>query len=112
MAASAPMPPGVTGSPFAANNADQSLFVAAARGLRLMGWSCRESAGTPAAFSFRIFNGSSSSGTTLANLGGAASANDNQWLGPNGINADNGLSIKHGAGVYDVTVYWVLVPDL
>ena len=94
----------------AAIGADVNAAVAAAAGLRLMGFSAKESAGTPAAATFRIFHGATvAGGTAVINQNFAASGSNTAWFGPDGINVPNGLSIDWITGQVDVELFYKAV---
>lgn len=93
-------------------SADVDAAVAADPGLRLMGWSARESAGTPAAAAFTIKNGATGNGGTAivpVNLSASESAGD--WYRPAGVDAATGLSLDVTAGTVDVYLYYVIQPS-
>ena len=86
-----------------------TLPFAAATGLRLMGYSCRESAGTPAVASFNIKHAATgAAGDQVVAVELAANGAETKWFGPQGIDvATSGLSIEDVAGTYDVTLYHI-----
>jgi hypothetical protein len=87
-------------------SADVEPAVAATAGLRLVGWSMRESAGTAAVATFRIMHGadvSGGSGIVTVELAADGSAGD--WYGPEGILCTNGITIDRIAGTADVYIY-------
>lgn len=86
--------------------ADVDAAVAAATGLRLMGWAARESAAVPAIASFQIVNGATgAAGTTLVPVALPASGGDGDWYGPQGLDAAGGISIDFDAGRFDIALY-------
>ena len=90
-------------------SADVDAAVAATAGLRLMGYACRESAGTAAAATFIIVHGATGAGGTAVvpiELGPDESRSD--WFGPNGIDVASGLSIDWIAGTIDCDLYWTI----
>jgi hypothetical protein len=90
--------------------ADVEPAVAAATGLRLTGYSCRESAGTPAVAAFNIVNGATvAGGTQIAVIELAANASETVSFGDSGIDAANGLSIDVVAGTVDVNLFYKVV---
>ena len=93
-------------------DADVDAAVAAAVGLRLMGYSAREADGTPAAASFNIKHAATgAAGTVLACVELEASKGDHMWFGPQGLDAADGISIDDIGGTYDVTLYYqIIVP--
>ena len=95
----------------AAVAADVDAAVAAATDLRLMGYACRESHGTPAVATFQIIHGATvSGGTVVAQIELAANKSDHEWYGPQGIAVPNGLSIDRVAGTVDVTLFYMATP--
>lgn len=100
-AASADVNAGVT--------ADVEPAVAAATGLRLVGFMARETDGTPDVATGRIMNGATVAGGSEI-LGFELAANESQffWFWP-GIAAENGLSIDHIAGTFDIVLYHATV---
>jgi hypothetical protein len=90
----------------AAVAADVEPAVAAAAGLRLVGWAARESDGTAAVATFRLMNGATvSGGTLLVPVELAANESEGAWYGPEGIDSANGISIDHIAGTVDIVIY-------
>lgn len=87
--------------------ADVDAAVAAATGLRLMGYSVRESAGTAAAAALSIKHGATGAGGTyVARINLAADESERMWFGPDGIDvAANGISIDWEAGTIDVDIW-------
>ena len=95
----------------AAVTADVDAAVAAATGLRLMGFSARESDGTPAVATAKIVNGATGSAAgKIVEIGLIASDSKTAWFGPHGIPAPLGLSIDHIAGTLDVILYYRTAP--
>lgn len=92
-----------------AKAADVEPAVAAAGGLRLMGWSIRESAGSEDVATVRIMNGATvTGGTAVANIELAASASETEWAWP-GIDCRNGISIDRIAGTFDICIYYAIM---
>lgn len=93
----------VTNVAAAAVNTDAA--VAAAPGLRLMGYSIKETAGVAA--QFEVVHGATGAGG--AGLGAdhnlAANGDVAKWFGPAGIKVPNGLSVKRTAGTAKVALY-------
>ena len=90
----------------AAVAADVEPAVAAAGGLRLIGWSIRESAGSEAVATMRLMNGATvSGGTAIAQIELAASNSKDHWMWP-GVDCRNGISVDVIAGTFDVCVYY------
>jgi hypothetical protein len=88
----------LTGSP----PADQTITTSDGR---LMGWSLRESAGTPAVAACNIREGSAS-GDIIAVLELAADSSSNVWFGPGGVNAVGGIYFDVVAGEITGAVYF------
>lgn len=77
------------------------------RTLRLVGYACREVAGSPAVASFNIVNGATvSGGTALIPVELAANGSECKWFGPEGIRFNSGISIEVVAGTVDVTLFY------
>lgn len=90
--------------------ADVDAAVAAAAGLRLVGWAARESAGAAAVATFRIVHGATvAGGTTVVPVELAANGFASAWYGPEGIAVPNGLSIDVIAGTVDVELFTKVV---
>jgi len=90
--------------------ADSNAVVAAQAGLRLMGYSSKESAGVPAAASFKIINGATgATNAPVAYVTHALSTSSTQWFGPDGIACTAGLSIDWIAGQVDVVLHYKVV---
>ncbi len=93
----------------AAVAADVEPAVAAAAGLRLVGFSCRESDGTPAVASFRIIHGATvGGGTAVFVVELAANESKTVWCWP-GIDCASGISIDREAGTFDLHLFTVTV---
>lgn len=71
----------------------------------LLGFSFRESAGTPAAASFVLRDGTSASGDMIIALNFASDEATLAWLGPQGINFTAGLYLDIQAGELEGAVY-------
>jgi len=84
--------------------ADADLAVAAAPGLRYLGFSCKESDGTPAVATFRILRGDIATGTVLDTVELAANESAREWYGPEGFNSPEGISIDWIVGTVDVHI--------
>ncbi len=87
--------------------ADVEPAVATVSGLRYMGFSIRESDGTPAVATVAILNGATvAGGARVEVIELAANESKNQWYGPNGIRAADGITIDHIAGTVDIVIYY------
>ncbi|MBL4707108.1 MAG: hypothetical protein JKY48_01530 [Flavobacteriales bacterium] len=80
--------------------------VSSAGGLSLVGFSCAESAASPAAASFVIKHGGVSGGTNIIYVELAASSTDTKYFGDSGIACANGISIDWIAGEYDISLFY------
>lgn len=77
------------------------------RVLRLVGYSVRESAGSPAVATLRIVHGATvSGGDAVVLIELAANGSENQWFGESGIAMPNGISIDHITGTFDCTLFY------
>lgn len=87
--------------------ADVDAAVAAASGLRLMGFAAKESAGSPAVASATIVRGATGAGgTAIYPIKLAASGAISAWFGPHGIDCTTGISIDWIAGQLDCHLYY------
>lgn len=87
--------------------ADVDAAVAAATGLRLMGFAAKESAGVPAAASATIVRGATGAGgTAVYPIKLALSTSMSAWFGPAGIDCATGISIDWIAGQLDCHLYY------
>ena len=84
--------------------ADVDAAVAAATGLRLMGYACRESAGVAAAFTI-VHGATGAGGSSVVPVELAANGSDHEWFGPDGIDVASGISIDWIAGTVDVELF-------
>lgn len=93
----------------AAVTADVDAAVAAAAGLRLMGFNVRESKSSAAVCTGRVIHGAT--GATAAPLHTfelAADTEKTYWFGPQGIACASGLSVDHIAGEFDIILYYMV----
>jgi len=89
--------------------ADVDAAVAAQAGLRLVGFSTKETAGTPAAATAVIVNGATgAAGTAVAYINLAASGSNTVWLG-DGVDCSSGISIDWLTGQLDVALFYKVV---
>lgn len=74
----------------------------------LMGYSINESAGTPAAWEVKIYDGATVSGGTEVVEEQDANGDTSivKWFGPEGIALRDGVSVEVVSGTVDVTVYF------
>lgn len=94
-----------------ATGTDDVQGVAAAAGLRLMGYSVRESAGTPAAAAFNLRNGDGNSDPLLVVGEMASNGTDLRWLGPQGIACPAGVWVERVTGETELVLYTVATPS-
>ena len=81
--------------------------------LVLMGFSCKESAGIPAAATFTIQNAAAvDTAKILAHVNLTASQSTREWWGPGGIDADNGITIDFLTGQFDITIWYIYAQDV
>ena len=87
-------------------SADVEPAVAAAAGLRVVGWVARETAGSAAVATFRIMNGADvACGVGIVGIELSANQSAGDWYGPEGLDVANGLTIDIIAGTVDVYLY-------
>lgn len=87
--------------------ADVDAAVAAAAGLRVVGYSARETAGSTAVA--KIVNGATGAGgSAIMNIGLTANDSKVEWCWP-GIDAAAGISIDHVSGALDITIFYITV---
>lgn len=89
----------------AADTGDEAI-VAAQAGLRLLGWSVRETAAAVATLD--IENGESAGSPDLAVINLAASESKDRWYGERGIAADGGIFVNRLTGTTLVIIYYVV----
>lgn len=83
--------------------------VAATRGLRLIGWSVRETAGAVA--TLNVVHGTTTSDPVVGVINLAAAQSDTQWCGPDGIDCPNGIFIDRLTGTTLVHIYYTTLPS-
>ena len=94
---------------------DQDLAIAAASGIVLMGYTCRESAAVAATAAFRLLHGTIAAGTEIAVQKLAANGSDQVSFGDNGLPVPNGVSIDFpvsAGGTVDVDLYYRMPGEL
>lgn len=94
----------MTATPIASGTTDAQA-VAATLGLRLMGYSVKENAGSPDVATLVVRNGTTSGDTAIVNINLAASGSDTQWYGPQGVPVDAGVFIDRLTGESTIVVY-------
>lgn len=88
-------------------DADNAVAVVANRQLHLMGYSAKESAGSPAVATFNIRDSLvGSTGDILIYGELAANGSETVWFGDSGIFIENGISIDHVAGTLSITLFY------
>ena len=88
--------------------ADVDAAVGAATGLRLIGFSARETAGATA--QFHVVNGATgAAGTKITRVNLAANESAREWWWP-GIDAASGISIDWVSGTIDIELYHLTLP--
>lgn len=91
--------------------ADVEPAVAAATGLRLMGWEAREAAAVGAAAAFNIVHGATvAAGDKVVPVELAADESKGRWYGPDGLPFPDGVTIDHIAGEFEVTLFTKTLP--
>lgn len=86
----------------AGKSADVDAAVAAAAGLRLMGYAARSAAGAV----FEIVHGATAdAGDAIIPVGLAAAVGETRWLGE-GIPVPNGISLNRASGTFDCTLFY------
>lgn len=91
---------------------DVDAIVAATVGLRVVGYSARESAGTADVATFNIINGATgATGTEVAMVELAANESVREWLWP-GVDCRNGLSLEIVSGTASVCIYYAIMHPL
>lgn len=83
--------------------------VSGATGLRLLGFSVRESAGTPATAEIILRHGTDATGTPIAFVNVQANGNgddhESQWFGPEGIDVPNGVFVDRISGETHIVLF-------
>lgn len=98
-------------TPVATGTGDAAA-VAAATGLRLMGYAVRESAGAPAVAALNLRHGTLATDPLLVPVELAANGADKQWFGPAGIHCPSGIFVDRVAGETELTIFTVTTPDV
>lgn len=89
--------------------ADQNAVIAANGALRCYGYSCRESAATAAAATFRLVHSDVATGTTIIEVVELAANESRSEVWPIGIPCPNGISIDWIAGTVDVHIRYAYI---
>jgi len=90
--------------------ADVDGAVAAAAGLRLMGWAAYETTGAAVASLIIVEGATGAGGTALIPVTLAANESRADWYGPGGIACASGLSIDYLAGTPTIVLYYATQP--
>ena len=91
----------------AAVTADVDAAVAAATGLRLMGYSVRESKSAAAVATAAIVNGATGAGgTSVVHIELAANSSETVFFGDYGIDCSSGISVDWIAGEVDINLFY------
>ena len=98
-----------TATPVASGTGD-AQGVAAASGLRLMGYSARESAGSAAAADFNLRHGDGNGDPLLVVGELAANGSDVRWLGPQGLACPDGVWVERVSGSSEFVLYTLATP--
>lgn len=85
--------------------------VAATANLRLIGFSCRENAGSPAAAEFILRHGTADTAPAIAFVKLAASGSVTQWLGFGGIGCPNGIFVDRVSGTTHISLWTTVEPS-
>ncbi len=96
--------PAATPTAVASGTADAQA-VAAATALRLMGYSVRESAGTPAVAALNLRHGTLDSDPLVELIELAADESYGMWFGPNGIDVPNGVFVERVTGETEIVIH-------
>ena len=95
---------------FSPITADQEPAIAAADGLRLIGWTATEAGGTGATAEVHLIHGETvAGGTELESIKFAGDESKHSWQWP-GVRADNGISIEVVDGEVDIEIYYLVLP--
>lgn len=82
--------------------------IPAQTGLRLMGVSISEAAGTPAAASVQLNHGTSSAGGEIETISLSAGQSIQQWYGPDGIDVNLGVFANRLSGTTRLVLFYKL----
>lgn len=74
-------------------------------GTNFYGYSIRENAGSPAAATVIVRNGTTNTDPIVAVIEIAADDDDDAWYGPQGIRCEDGLRVERSAGTTEGAVY-------
>jgi len=87
---------------------DVDAIVAATVGLRVVGYSYRESASGADVAAFNIINGATgATGSEIAMVELAANGSGEEWMWP-GVDCRNGLSLEVVTGTVSVCIYYAI----
>jgi hypothetical protein len=86
-----------------------TAVVAATAGLRLLGFACAETAGTPAVAELNLRHGADVSGAILVPVKLLANESRADWFGPDGIAVASGIFLDRVSGTTQITVFTKVV---
>lgn len=89
----------------ASDGTDDELITGAAAGLRLMGFSVKETSGS-ATSAFFLRNGISNAGALTYTVTLAANESRGEWFGPDGIASASGIWLERTSGNTTAVVFW------
>jgi hypothetical protein len=92
----------------AASGTADAQMIAATPSLRLVGFTAKENAGSPALAEFILRNGTSTAGTPVAHVKLGAGESVRDWFGPGGISVAAGVYLDRISGTTDVTIHTVV----
>lgn len=98
-----------TATPVASGTGD-AQGVEAADGLRLMGYSVRESAGSAAVADFNLRHGGANDDPLLVVGELAANGSDVRWFGPQGLACPDGVWVERVSGETELVLYTLATP--
>lgn len=104
LTAEATSPDGAIAYPVASNTADEQA-IAAATGLRLVGWSVTEGAATPSDARIRLHHGTANSGPELFDVTLSPGESAREWFDLGGIAVPNGVFVDRVSGTTRLTLY-------
>lgn len=88
--------------PVAARSTDGQIYTGSGT---LMGFALREAAGTPAAATMVLRDGTSTAGDMIAPVNFTASQSAREWYGPQGIPFNSGIFWDAGTGTVEGVLY-------
>lgn len=88
-----------------ASGTGDTAIVAATASLRLIGFACKEDAGSPAAAEFILRHGDDAADPILIPVKLAAGESRADWFGPDGIACASGIFLDRVTGTTQVTIF-------